>query len=58
MLAQQAAPASTLLAMGELAAQLAGRQHQARAEFAQRFAEFSGIPGRRRIAALTAAAAT
>ncbi|HEY4462165.1 MAG TPA: CHAD domain-containing protein [Streptosporangiaceae bacterium] len=58
MLAQQAAPASTLLAMGELAAQLAGRQHRARAEFAQRFAEFSGIPGRRRIAALTAAAAT
>jgi CHAD domain-containing protein len=58
MLAQQAAPASTLLAMGELAAQLAGRQRRARAEFAERFAEFSGIPGRRRIAALTAGAAT
>jgi CHAD domain-containing protein len=53
MLAQQAAPAATLLAMGELAAQLAQRQRRARAEFAQRFAEFSGIPGRRRIAALT-----
>jgi CHAD domain-containing protein len=57
MLAQQAAPASTLLAMGELAAQLGGRQHRARAEFAQRFTEFAGMPGRRRIAELTAGAA-
>ena len=54
MLAQQAAPAPTLLAMGELAAQLGERQRRARAEFAERFAEFGGIAGRRRIAALTA----
>jgi CHAD domain-containing protein len=54
MLAQQAAPASTLLAMGELAAQLAVQQGQARAEFAARFAGFAGTEGRRRMAALTA----
>ena len=58
MLAQQAAPASTLLAMGELAAQLGERQRRARAEFGQRFAEFGGIPGCRRIAALTAGPAS
>jgi CHAD domain-containing protein len=58
MLAQQAAPASTLMAMGELAAQLGVRQRRARAEFAERFAEFAGIPGRRRIAELTAGAAS
>jgi CHAD domain-containing protein len=58
MLAQQAAPAPTLLAIGELAAQLGERQRRARAEFAQRFAEFAGIPGRRRIAALTGGSAS
>jgi CHAD domain-containing protein len=58
MLAQQAAPASTLLAMGELAAQLGVRQRRARAEFAERFAEFASIRGRRRMAALTAGAAS
>jgi CHAD domain-containing protein len=57
MLAQQAAPAATLLAMGELAAQLAERQRRARAEFAQRFTEFGGILGQRRIAALIAGGA-
>ena len=54
MLAQHAAPAPTLLAMGELAAQLAVRQGQARAEFAARFAGFASPEGRRRMAALTA----
>ncbi len=54
MLAQHAASAPTLLAMGELAAQLAVRQGQARAEFAERFAGFAGSEGRGRMAALTA----
>jgi CHAD domain-containing protein len=58
MLAQRAAPAPALLAMGELAAQLGVRQRKARAEFAERFAGFAGGAGRRRIAALTAAAAS
>jgi CHAD domain-containing protein len=58
MLARHAAPAATLLAMGELAAQLSLRQRRARAEFAERFAEFAGIRGRRRMAALTAGAAS
>jgi CHAD domain-containing protein len=53
MLAQQAAPAATLLAMGELAAQLGTRQRQSRAEFAERFARFAGTAGRRRMAVLT-----
>ena len=47
MLARQAAPAPTLLAMGELAGQLGLRQGQARAEFA-------GRAGRGRLDALTA----
>lgn len=54
MLARQAAPASTLLAMGELAAQLGTRQRAARAEFTDRFAHFAGGAGRHRMAALTA----
>jgi CHAD domain-containing protein len=58
MLAQQAAPAPTLLAMGEVAGQLGLRQRQARAEFAGRFAAFAGNAGRRRLAALTTAAPT
>jgi CHAD domain-containing protein len=58
MLARHAAPAATLLAMGELAAQLGVRQRRARAEFAERFAEFADVRGRRRMAALTAGAAS
>ena len=58
MLSQRAAAAPTLLAMGELAAQLGERQRQARAEFADTFAQFAGPPGRRRMAALTTAAAS
>jgi len=54
MLARQAAPAPTLLAMGELAGQLGRRQGQARAEFAGRFASFAGSAGLRRLDALTA----
>jgi CHAD domain-containing protein len=54
MLARQAAAAPALLAMGEVAGQLGRRQHQARAEFAGRFAAFAGSTGRRRLTALTA----
>jgi CHAD domain-containing protein len=53
MLARQAVPAPTLLAMGEVAGQLGLRQQRARAEFAGRFAAFAGNAGRRRLAALT-----
>ena len=48
MLSRQAAPASTLLAMGEIAGQLGRRQHQARTEFAGRFTGFAGTTSRRR----------
>ncbi len=56
MMADQSAPAETLLAMGEIAAALAVRQRAARQEFAGRFAEFSGSRSRARIEALTRAA--
>jgi CHAD domain-containing protein len=52
MLSQQAAPASTLLAMGEIAGQLGRRQRQARTEFASRFTALAGSAGRQRLAAL------
>ena len=52
MLSRQAAPASTLLAMGEIAGQLGRRQRQARTEFADRFTGFAGTTSRRRLAAL------
>ena len=52
MLSRQAAPASTLLAMGEIAGQLGRRQRQARTEFADRFTGFAGTTSRRRVAAL------
>jgi CHAD domain-containing protein len=48
MLAEHAAPAATLLAMGEIAANLAHSQAEARAEFAQRFARFAGPAGQQR----------
>jgi CHAD domain-containing protein len=54
MLADQAAPAATLLAMGEIAARLAVSQQRARAEFADRFASFAGPAGQQRIRALLA----
>jgi CHAD domain-containing protein len=52
MLAERAAPAATLLAMGEIAARLTIRQAEARADFARRFARFAGPAGRERIAVL------
>ena len=55
MVADRAAPAQALLAMGEIAASLAIRQRSARAEFAGRFDGFSSPRGRARIAALTGA---
>jgi CHAD domain-containing protein len=54
MLAQRAAPAATLLAMGEIAAKLALSQAEARADFARRFARFAGPAGRQRIRTLLA----
>jgi CHAD domain-containing protein len=52
MLAGRAAPAATLLAMGEIAAKLALSQADARAEFAARFARFAGPAGRERLRVL------
>jgi len=52
MLAERAAPAATLLAMGEIAAQLALNQTEARAEFAARFGRFAGPAGRERVRVL------
>jgi CHAD domain-containing protein len=58
MLAERRAPAATLLAMGEIAADLARRQHKARIEFDGRFAAFAGQPSQARLTALTQAAGT
>jgi CHAD domain-containing protein len=52
MLAEHAAPAATLLAMGELAARLAVSQTKAREEFARRFARFAGPAAQARIRTL------
>ena len=52
MLAGRAAPAATLLAMGEIAAKLALSQAEARAEFAARFARFAGPAGQERVRVL------
>ncbi len=52
MLAERAAPAATLLAMGEIAAKLALSQAAARADFAARFARFAGPAGRDRVRVL------
>jgi CHAD domain-containing protein len=54
MLAGRAAPAATLLAMGEIAAKLALSQAEARAEFVGRFARFAGPAGRERVRVLLA----
>jgi len=58
MMERRAAPATTLLAMGEIAAGLAARQQQARSEFAGRFREFASPAAQSRFRALTGAAAT
>jgi CHAD domain-containing protein len=52
MLAEHAAPAATLLAMGELAAHLAVSQAQARGDFARRFAKFAAPAAQLRIRTL------
>jgi CHAD domain-containing protein len=52
MLAERAAPAATLLAMGEIAAKLALSQAEARAEFSARFARFAGPAGQERVRVL------
>jgi CHAD domain-containing protein len=52
MLAERAAPAATLLAMGEISADLALGQAEAREEFAQRFTRFAGPAGQQRFRAL------
>src|SRR5690348_7175719 len=52
MLDERAAPAATLLAMGEIAAKLARGQAEARDEFAARFARFAGPAGRERVRVL------
>jgi len=48
IMAERAAPAATLLAMGELAAQLAVGQAEARADFSRRFATFASPAGLQR----------
>jgi len=58
MLAERSAPAATLLAMGEIAADLAREQRKARMEFDERFAAFAGPASQARLTALTQAAAT
>jgi CHAD domain-containing protein len=57
MMSEQAAPALTLLAMGELAAQYGASQRRARGEFAQRFREFTSPRSIQGIGLLTMAAA-
>jgi CHAD domain-containing protein len=58
MLAERSTPAATLLAMGEIAADLARRQRKARIEFDGRFAAFAGQASQARLTALTQAAGT
>jgi CHAD domain-containing protein len=54
MLAAGAAPAATLLAMGEIAANLVESQAGARGDFARRFGRFAGPAGQQRVAVLLA----
>jgi CHAD domain-containing protein len=53
MMHEQEVPVTALLAMGELAGQVAAREHQARGEFAGRFADFASAANRQRFSALT-----
>ena len=57
MMARRAAPAATLLAMGEIAVGLAARQRKARSEFAGRFRDFASPASQSRIRTLIGAAA-
>ena len=52
IMAERAAPAATLLAMGEIAAKLTVSQAEARADFGRRFARFAGPAGRERVRVL------
>jgi CHAD domain-containing protein len=52
MLVERAAPAATLLAMGEISATLALSQAEARTEFTARFARFAGPAGQERVRVL------
>ena len=52
MMADRSAPATTLLAMGEIAAGLARRQRAARGEFDSRFADFASPASQARLAEL------
>jgi CHAD domain-containing protein len=49
MLVERAAPAATLLGMGEIAANLAISQAEAREDFSMRFARFAGPAGQQRM---------
>ena len=53
MMAARDLPATSLLAMGELAGQVAVAQHRARGQFASRFAVFASPPSQDRFRALT-----
>jgi CHAD domain-containing protein len=57
MLADRSAPATTLLAMGEIAADLARRQRAARNEFDSRFAAFASPASQTRLTELARTAA-
>jgi CHAD domain-containing protein len=57
ILAERAAPAATLLAMGEIAAWLTRSQGEARAVFGRRFARFAGPADQQRVHKLLAEAA-
>ena len=57
MVAERATPAATLLAMGELAAQLDAAASEARDDFGRRFARFTSDRNASRIASLAKAAA-
>jgi CHAD domain-containing protein len=57
MMAERSAPATTLLAMGEIAAGLAARQREARSEFAGRFRDFASPASQGRLRALIGIAA-
>jgi CHAD domain-containing protein len=57
MMDERAAPAATLLAMGEIAAGLAAAQQRARSQFAGRFRDFASPASQSRIQELTMAGA-
>lgn len=56
MVADRTAPAETLLAMGEISAEMARRRRAAVNDFSARFADFSSPRGQARMTALTKAA--